>query len=530
MAVPEDNPKKSTDESTRPDGDTVTDDGTDTGTDAEPSAKTMRFPSAYTVLAIVTLAVWVLTFIIPSGRYDVDDDGRPVAGSYHEVENSQSFMDRLHDLFISPINGLYGIQSTDSGAVGPNATGTLYGSAGVFLFVLAVGAFITVTFATGALDRGIGRLAHRLRSRGLLLIIGIMTVFAVAGTVEGFAEETLGFYGLIIPLVLALGYDRMTAVGAIILGAGIGVLCSTVNPFATGTASSAAGVSIGDGIELRLIMLVVLMAVTIGYVLRYAKRVKADPTRSLSGHLPGDHDQASAIAESEPPPLTGRQQLVLWLVGVTFLLMIFSIIPWSSVINGPDASPYGWELGWYFPELTALFLVASVVVGVIGSLGEEQLTGKIVAGFGDFVGAGLVIMLARGVTVLMNNAEVTDTVLHSLENVVSGTSSAVFSIVMFIVNIPLAFLIPSTSGHATLAMPILAPLADFAGVPRSLVITAWQSASGWMNLVTPTTAVVMGGLALAKVRYDRYIRFVAPLLLILFVLICGFMVLGSVMG
>ncbi|CAM3467838.1 C4-dicarboxylate anaerobic carrier [Stackebrandtia soli] len=489
----------------------------------------MKFPSAYTVLAIVTLAVWVLTFIIPPGQYDVKD-GKPVEGSYHHIDNDQSFMDRLHDLFISPVNGLYGIQSTDSGQVGPDEVGALYGSAAVFLFVLAVGAFITVTFATGALDRGIGRLAHRLQSRGMLLIIGIMTIFAVAGTVEGFAEETLGFYGLIIPLTLALGYDRMVAVGTIILGAGIGVLCSTVNPFATGTASSAAGVTIGDGILLRLAMLVVLTTVTILYVLWYARKVKADPTKSLSGFQPGDHDQAEAVAKAMPEPLTGRHKLVIWIVAFTFLLMIFSIIPWSGIINGPDADPFAWELGWYFPELTALFLVASVVVGVIGALGEDGLTGKIVQGFGDFVGAGLVIVLARGVTVLMNNSHVTDTVLHSLESVVAGTSSAVFAIAMFVVNIPLAFLIPSTSGHATLAMPILAPLADFANVPRSLVITAWQSASGWMNLIAPTTAVVMGGLALAKVRYDKYLRFVGPLLVILFVLICVFLAIAAITG
>ncbi|WP_030156637.1 YfcC family protein [Glycomyces sp. NRRL B-16210] len=495
----------------------------------EPTVKQWKFPTAYTVLAVVTLAVWILTFVIPPGQYDLDDDGRPVQGSYAQIDGDQSFGDRLYDLFVSPVNGLYGIQDPATGLVAPGNTGDLYGAVSVFLFVLAVGAFITVTFATGALDRGIGRLAHRLRDRGILLIIGIMVVFAIAGTVEGFAEETLGFYALIVPLTLALGYDRMTAVGAIILGAGVGVLCSTVNPFATGTASSAAGVAIGDGIGLRLAMLVVLTGVTILYVLWYARRVKADPSKSLSGWQRGDREAAASEAPV-PDPLTGRQQFALWFVAFTFLFMIFAIIPWASVIEGPDADSYPWQLDWYFPELTAMFLVAAVITGVVGGLGEEGVTGKIVAGFGDFVGAGLVIVLARGITVIMNNAHITDTVLHSLEGVVSGTSSGVFAVAVFVVNIPLAFLIPSTSGHATLAMPIMAPLADFAGIPRSLVITAWQSASGWMNLIAPTTAVVMGGLALAKVRYDRYLRFVGPLLGLLFVLICGFLVLGAVVS
>ncbi|MFC4336191.1 YfcC family protein [Salininema proteolyticum] len=492
-------------------------------TDEEQPAGKWSFPSSYTVLAIVTLLVWLAAFFIPAGQYRTDEDGRPVSGTYEQIASDQSFIDRLRDLFLAPVNGLYGIQESD-GRVGPDLSGDLYGAAAVFFFVLAVGAFITVTFATGALDRGIGRLAYRLRNRSLLLIVGIMVIFAVAGTVEGFAEETLGFYALIIPLMLALGYDRMTAVGAIICGAGVGVLCSTVNPFATGTASSAADIPIGDGIVLRVAMLVVLTAVTIAYVLWYANRVRKDPGKSWSGWQKGDHD---IEATTEPDPLTGRQKTALWLVVLTFVFMIFSIMPWSEIIKGPDAEPYGWELGWYFSELTALFLVASVIVGLVGGLGEKAMSSKIVEGFGDFVGAGFVIVLARGVTVIMNNTEITSTVLHSLEGAVSGTSSAVFSVGVFIVNIPLAFLIPSTSGHATLAMPVMAPLADFAGVPRSLVVTAWQSASGWINLVTPTTAVVMGGLALAKVRYDRYVRFVAPLMGILFVLICAFLAIAA---
>ncbi|MFI6586916.1 YfcC family protein [Embleya sp. NPDC050493] len=497
--------------------------------EAPPPKRGFRFPSALTVLAIVTIAVWALTFAIPAGQYQRGEDGKPVAGSYHHTKSPEDFVQRLNDLFLSPVNGLYGIKDTRSGQVAPDNTGDLYGSAAVFLFVLAIGAFITVVFATGALDRGIARLAHRLRTRGVVLIAAIMTVFAILGSVEGFAEETLGFYGLIVPLMLALGYDRMVATGTIILGAGVGVLCSTVNPFATGVASSAAGISLGDGIVLRLLMLIVLTTVTILYVVRYAHRVKADPSRSLVGFLPGDREAAdAATTDSEPPPLTRTHQVVLVAVTITFVFMIFSIIPWAQVLSGDaDAAAYGWELDWSFAHLAALFFVAAVIIGVLARLGEQKLAETIIQGAGDFVSPALIIMLARGVTVIMNNAQVTDTVLHSMEGAVSGTSSAVFGLLIFGVNLPLAFLIPSTSGHATLAMPILAPLADFADVPRALVVTAWQSASGWMNLWVPTTAVVMGGVSLAKVGYNQYLRFAAPLLAILFVLICAFVALGS---
>lgn len=501
----------------------------DPGTEEPQHKRKFTFPSALTILAIVTVAVWLLAFLIPSGAYDRNAEGAPVEGSYHRVASDQSFVDRLNDLFLAPVNGLYGIQDEKSGVVGPDMAGELYGSAGVFLFVLAIGAFITVVFATGALDRGIGRLAHRLRDRGAMLIAGVMLVFSVLGTVEGFAEETLGFYGLIVPLMLALGYDRMVAVGAIILGAGIGVLCSTVNPFATGVASSAADISLGDGIVLRFVMWIVLTAVTIAYVIRYAKRVQKNPERSLSGFLPGDREQTAADA-GEVPELTRLHKSVLVLVALVFAFMIFSVVPWASALTGnADAKPYGFELGWSFPQLAALFFCAAVLVGCVARMGEQKLSSTIIQGAADFISPALVIVLARGVTVIMNNSKVTDTVLHSIEGVVKGTSSGVFAVIVFVVNLPLAFLIPSTSGHATLAMPILAPLADFADVSRAVVVTAWQAASGWMNLWVPTTAVTIGGVALAKVGYDKYLRFVWPLLAILFVLICVFVALGAVM-
>jgi uncharacterized ion transporter superfamily protein YfcC len=496
----------------------------------EPESKgKFSFPSAFTVLAIVAVAVWALAFIIPSGQYRLKD-GAPIPGTYHSVPAPQDFGQRLNDLFLSPVNGLYGVQDAKTGAVAADASGALFGAAGVFLFVLAIGAFITVMFATGALDRGIARLAHRTRDRGWLLIVAIMTVFSVLGSVEGMAEETLGFYALIVPLMLALGYDRMVAVGVIIVGAGVGVMGSTVNPFSVGVASGFADVSIGDGIVLRLVMWIVLTIVAIAYVLRYARKVHTDPAKSLVGFAPGDREQAVHASAAEPPALTTRHKIVLASVVFTFAFMIFSIIPWSGIFSGPDAAPYSWELDWWFPELTAMFIVAAVVLGVVGGLGEKRLTDTIGKGAGDFIYPALVIVLARGVTVIMNNTQITDTVLHAMEKTASGAGSGVFAIVMFLINLPLAFLIPSTSGHATLAMPILAPLSDFADVSRSLTITAWNAASGWMNLFVPTTAVVMGGLALAKVGYNKYLRFVAPLLAILFVVTCAFLALGAALG
>lgn len=345
-------------------------------------ARKFAFPSAITVLAAVTLAVWLLAFLIPSGRYERDADGAPVEGTYRRVESGQSLTDRFDDLFLAPVNGLYGIQDAASGEVGPDFSGELYGSA-MSSSSSSPSAPSSPSSSPPAPSTGVSAASPTGCSRrGTLLIAGIMGIFSLLGTVEGWAEETLGFYGLIVPLMLALGYDRMVATGTIILGSGVGVLCSTVNPFATGVASSAAGISLGDGIVLRAAMWLVLTAVTIAYVARYASRVRRDPARSLSGFLPGDREQA-AEAAGEPPGLTGLHRAVLVVVALVFAFMVFSVVPWSSALTGDaDAEPYGFELGWSFPHLAALFLAAAVLVGLVARMGEQRLSATLVQGAG----------------------------------------------------------------------------------------------------------------------------------------------------
>ena len=231
----------------------------------------------------MTVGVWLLAFVVPTGSYAADaETGAPIPGSYETDRRPLSFGDRLMELFLSPINGLYGVMNSEAASSAPTSPGELYGAAGVFLFVIAIGIFITMAMRTGAIDNGIARVATRMGTRGAALIAVLMVLFSIGGTTEGMAEETLGFYALVIPLMLALGYDRMVAASTILLGAGIGVLASTVNPFATGVASDAAGISIGDGIGLRFLMYLVLVPVGIWWVLRYARKVKADPA-ALAG-------------------------------------------------------------------------------------------------------------------------------------------------------------------------------------------------------------------------------------------------------
>ena len=506
----------------------------------ETSEKKFKFPTAFTVLAAVLLLVWIAAFFVPAGAYDTKDGG-PVPGTYHRLPNCStaaegkqcvdtSFAFRFKQLWIATPNGLYGVEG-DQGLVGPGEAGFLYGSAPIFLFVLAVGAFITVTMKTEAIQTGIGRLAMRFSHSGSVLVAMLMLVFALGGTTYGMWEETLGFFALLVPLALALGYDRMVAASIIFLGAGTGVIASTVNPFSTGVASDAAGVSLGDGIGLRIAMWVVLVPLAIGYVLRYARRVAQDPAKSVVGVSASDRTESAGLV-TDVPRLTGRQKLVLVLFGASFLLMIYGFIPWNDLWQEGFGKnfPLPTFTDFFFPEAAGLFLVMSVVIGLIAGLGEEGTVTTIVAGAGDFLGAALIVVFARGITVVMKNAYMTDTILHSMEKAVAGSSSAGFAVLAFLVNLPIAFLVPSSSGHAALVMPILAPLAGFADVAKSIAVTAYQSASGLVNLVTPTSAVIMGGLALSKVGYDRYLKFVWPYLLTVFVVVCIFVGAAAALG
>jgi uncharacterized ion transporter superfamily protein YfcC len=449
-----------------------------------------RFPTAYTILFALIVLVAGLTWIIPAGRFDrVENEavGREiaVAGTYKTVEaNPQGFI----DILMAPVAGFYDPDSYAANAID------------VALFVLLLGGFLGVVNATGAIDNGIRRAMARLKGREIWMIPILMTLFAVGGTTYGMAEETLAFYGLLVPVMIAAGYDAVTGAAIILLGAGIGTLGSTINPFATVIASNAAGVAFTDGLALRLVILLGGLAICIAYVMRYAARVRRDPSQSRVADLAADHRAAFAgAAGTGNTALTGTQSIVLIVFALTFAALIWGV---SSQ-------------GWWMAQMGALFLGAAIVVGLIGRLGEKRLTGAFVDGARDLLGVALVIGLARGIVVVMEQGLIADTILNAAAGAVSGLSELAFITLLYWIQVGMSFFVPSSSGLAVLSMPILAPLSDFAGVDRSLAVTAYQSANGLVNLINPTFAVVIGGLAIARVPYERWLGFVWPLLLIL---------------
>ena len=456
-----------------------------------------RMPTAYTILFLLILLVAAATWVIPSGSYDYVD-GIPQAGTYHAVPASPQ---GIGDVLKAAFSGFY--DAVD-----------------VCVFILMVGGFLGVVMKTGAVDAGVASIIRLLGGREKWLIPILMLFFGLGGTTYGMWEETMAFYPLLIPVFLAAGYDAVVGISVILLGAGAGVIASTVNPFATGIAAGFAGVSLGDGILLRAIQWVVFEGTAIWYVSAYAAKVRKNPSKSVVGVGAGKLH----VTMDDPLAFTPRRKVILAIFGLTFAVMTYGVIPFGEM-----GLPLP-ELGWWFPELSALFLVGGVVIGLIDHMKEEEIVETFVAGCADLLGVALIIGISRGITVLMNDGGITDTILHWGEQALSGTGSISFVLLVYLIYLPLTVLIPSSSGLATLSVPVMAPLGRFAGVGGELVVTAFQSACGLVNIITPTAAVVMGALALGKVPYDRWVKYVWKLMLYFFLLNMLFLIAGVLLG
>jgi len=456
-----------------------------------------RMPTAYTILFLLIILVAISTWLIPAGAYDYEDN-IPIAGTYHAVEQNPQGV----------------------GAVLKAAFSGFYDAVDVCVFILMVGGFLGIVMKTGAVDAGVGNIIRLLGGHEKWLIPILMIFFGLGGTTYGMWEETMAFYPLLIPVFLAAGYDAVVGISVILLGAGAGIISSTVNPFATGIAAGFAGVSLGEGIILRVIQWIVFESAAIWFVMAYAARVKKNPAKSVVGVGAG---RISANME-ESTEFTPRRKVIIVIFTLTFLIMIYGVIPFDEM-----GLPFP-VLGWWFPELSALFLASGVIVGLIDQMREDEIAEIFVAGCADLLGVALIIGISRGITVLMNDGAITDTVLHWGEEALSGAGPISFVLLVYLIYLPLTILIPSSSGLATLSVPVMAPLGRFAGVGGDLIVTAFQSASGLVNMITPTAAVVMGALALGHVPYDRWIKYVWKLILYFFLLTLVFLIIGVLIG
>ncbi len=491
--------------------------------------KKFKFPSAYTILLAIMIVIALVTQFAPG------------------VKKAS-----VSDLAMAPITGFIGVKdvaldeaiTAAREADGVNAAlnvineaegpyinvwnqGELKGAIDVALFVLIIGGFLGVVTKTGALDAGVGSLVKKLKGKEIYLIPVLMIIFSIGGTTYGMAEESLAFYALITATMIAAGFDSLVAVATICLGAGCGVLGSTINPFANGAAVSAAGavgVEINQGITIIMgvVLWVVTLAIAIIYVMKYAKKVKANKENSiLTESEIVAANNAFGESHEEILELTGKRKAVLILFGLSFVVMILGVIPWNDfniTIFDNTSFLMGSPLGtWWFPELTIWFFLMSVIIGIVARLEEKELVNAFVSGSADMVGVALVIGISRGVSFMMANTGLDLLILDKASAMLNGVGGALFANMAYVIYIALSFLIPSTSGLASVSMPIFAPLAKSLGMSPEVIVSAFAAGSGIVNLVTPTSGVVMGGIAIAKVEYSTWLKFTGKLLAMIFV-------------
>lgn len=485
---------------------------------------------------------------------------------------------------ITVIMGFAGVEGVTGATIANVATAPVKGftdALPVCLFVLILGGFLGIVTETGALDAGIAALVKKLKGNELILIPILMFIFSIGGTTYGMCEETVPFYLLLAATMVAAGFDSVVGAAVVLLGAGCGVLGSTVNPFAVGAAVdslSSTGIVINQGtiIMLGVILWLVTLAISIVFVMRYAKKVKANKGSTILSLQEqenmkvefGQAHEEAVEAENEPKDkklLTARQKWTLVVFGLTFVIMIVSFIPWedfgidvfnagavteevTTQVSGEDVSTVyadkdlgvfegevsgtvttdeqisdGWSafltgvpMGqWYFDEASTWFLLMAIVIGFIGGLSESRFVKAFINGTADMMSVVLIIALARSITVLMGETGLDMWILENAANALNGLSAIIFAPMSFILYVVLSFLIPSSSGMATVSMPIMGPLANSLGFSTDVMIMIFSAGNGLVNLFTPTSGAIMGGLALAKIEYSTWLKFGGKLFIVL---------------
>lgn len=485
----------------------------------------LSFPSAFTILFVIMLLAIGATWVVPAGAYSkltynpaeqrlevTDPFGKvsslppdqasldrigvhiqieqftggkirkPIAvpGTYQRLEQKPK---HLQDLTVSMVDGI--IEAVD-----------------VMVFIFVLGGLIGVVNRTGAFNSGLLALSKKTRGREFMLVFLVSLLMVVGGTTCGIEEEAVAFYPILAPIFLALGYDSIVCVGAIFLASSMGTTFSTINPFSVVIASSAAGIPFTEGISYRIIGCIVGAAVVIFYLRWYCAKIKADPAFSYTWSDHADFQKRFPVNldEATVGKFTVRKKLILLLFSAAFIVMV-----WGVAAGG-----------WWFPQMAASFLAVAIVVMIISGVGEHAATEAFVHGASSLVGVSLIIGLARGVNLIMEEGLISDTVLYYASNAVAGMQGGLFVVALMFIFFLLGFIVPSSSGLAVLSMPIMAPLADTVGIPRYVVVSAYNWGQYAMLYLAPT-GLVLATLQMLGMKYNHWLRFVWPMVLFLFV-------------
>ena len=466
--------------------------------------------SAFTIILIMIYVLAIISHILPSAQF-VDGnivDGSGVIGA------------TLAQTLMAPVYGFVGAEGIE-------------GAIQICFFILILGSFLKMINSTDAIEDGIKVLIKKLHGKELVLIPILMIIFSIGGTTYGMLEETVGFYALLAVAMVASGMDTIVSSAIVLLGAGSGVLGSTVNPFAVGAAVDAASKVLPDGfvinqsiiIGLGTILWLTSLAISIFFVMRYAKKViKRKGSTFLSLQEQKDMNATYADVDEDSKKkvkLTGKQKITLILFAFTFVVMIIGFIPWEDL--APDVFIFfskftgkitGQPLGyWYFNEASLWFLVMTVVIGIVNGYRENKIVDIFIDGADDMVSVILVVAVARGASILMQQTHLDNYIIYNASKALQNVPREVFAPLNYILHAGLSVLVPSSSGLATLSSPIMGPLAYQVGYNVEVTLMEMVAANGLVNLFTPTCGAIMGGLELAKVRYTTWLKWAAKIII-----------------
>ena len=427
---------------------------------------------------------------IPLKTFESGTISKPVSipGSYHRLpKNPQGIISILQ----APIKGIY--ETID-----------------IILFVLLLGAFINIFYSSGAIEKGISRLCYKMQGKEVWLIVALTFIFMLGGTTYGMDAEAMAFYPILVPVFLAAGYDLIIPLGIVFIGTQIGQLSSISNPFSTVIASNIIGINWISHITDRIIIGVITSAISIVYLVRYAQKVKKDPQRSIIRKVEGDTESPFPVQTIilNEVKLDKRTKVLLFLFALSFVIMITGVI----------------FFGWWLPEMSAVFIGASLIFGVILRIPESVFVEKFVTGAASLLGVSLIIGVARGVTIVMNEGHISDSLLYHSSLLVGNMPPTIFIVVLMTLYFVFSIFIASTSGMAVVTMPILGSLALMLGVQGNDTVNAYLFGLGVMNLISPT-GMLLPSLALVNISFKSWLKFVTPLIIILFVVCALFLVI-----
>lgn len=486
--------------------------------------KKREFPNAFTVLFIVLIIASVLTFLVPAGMYqrlnynsdidkfeitDTNDDVRTVDATQESLSslNIAISLDKFKNGDINkPIaipNTYERIKQRPQGLkefLAAPIEGVV-DTADIIIFVLILGGNIGLLNKTGTFDAGISALSKKTKGKEFILVTIVFFLITLGGTTFGMAEETIALYPILMPIFIASGYDAMVAIAAIYMGSSLGTMFATVNPFSAIIASTSAGINFKSGLPIRIVGLVIGSIITLMYIYIYAKKVQKDPSKSIvADQMPAVRKKfdLDSIDDSNVPEFTLKRKLILIVFALGFPIMI-----WGD-----------YSLGWWFTEMSVIFMVTGFIIMLLSGLNENEAINTFMDGAADLIQVALVIGVARGINIIMDNGYISDTMLFYASNLVSGMNGIIFSIVQMILFTVLGIFIPSSSGLAVLSMPIFAPLADTVNLGRDVIVSAYAYGQGWMAFLTPT-GLILPTLQMAGITYDKWLKWVMPYMAIL---------------